>query len=575
MKHLIVLGSYVLLTVLATWPLVRHLTTAYPSSDPWFGGDPNMYIWYGDWLAKALTGATPIAADKMLIYPQGINPFGGYDGLLMTVVTVPLVLISGNPVLAYNVFVLLCFPAAAAAAYALCFHLTGSRLAAGVGGFIFGFSPYILVRALQHPNLIMIATVPLLALAAMKFRERPGPAAAAWLAGAVFLNALSSWYYHLAGLVFLALAAAFFHRDLRKKARASLLAGLAVIAAAVLPALPMLLSPTRGGRPHDLDFIRALGAQPLNFILPHPLTNVFGALTAPWYSAFPSTYWNGPNIIESVSYAGPALLILALGAWWVRKSVPAPQLSFWAAVSVVFAVLAMGVEVRLGTWRLPLPFRLLHELFPFSLMRAPGRSFVFTLLGLTVLAAFTMARLRPSFKKKLHLAAALAVLLAVLAAERFILPYPLMAMPVSQFYRDIARDPAVYAIADLPLTYPGLSEYDFFQTVHGKPLVSGEFFYPAYSDQTVAFIAKNQLLRQSVCRKNAPDEIALPERAAALRELEQAGVRFVVVHHLVLHNDPLCDYPRRFLLKFFAGVKPYFADGDVTVYELPGALPLK
>jgi len=570
--HLPVIAGYAGLAILMTWPLVRHIAAAYPSADAWYGGDPNMYIWYGDWLAKTLTGAMPIAADKMMNYPQGINPYGGYEGLLMTAVLVPVILIGHNPVLAYNIFILLCFLAAAGAAYALCFRLTRSRLAAGIGGFIFGFSPYMMVRALQHPNLIMIATVPLLALAALAFAERPTPAGAARLAGAVILNALSSWYYHVGGLVFLAFVAVFHHRELVKRPRTALFGGLAALAAAALPALPMLLSPTHGGRSYDLDFIRNLGAQPLNFILPHPLTNVFGGLTAGWYNSFPSVYWSGPNIFEAVAYAGPLLLGLAVAALWLRASVKAPLLSFWATVSVVFAVLALGVDVGLGPWRLPLPFALLRGLFPFSLVRGPGRFFVFALLGLTVLAAFTLARLRSTVKNRFYRAAGLTVLLALLAAERIILPYPLFTARVSEFYREAGRDRAAYAIADLPLTYPGLSEYDYFQTVHGKPIVTGEFFYPAYSDDTLAFIARNGLLLQSVCRQDAPDEVVLPDRGTALKEMAGIGVRFIVVHHLVLHNTPLCDYPRRLLQKFFAGDKPYFADGEITVYEVSALL---
>jgi len=33
-----------------------------------------MYIWYGDWLAKALTGATPIAADKCCYSHRASTP---------------------------------------------------------------------------------------------------------------------------------------------------------------------------------------------------------------------------------------------------------------------------------------------------------------------------------------------------------------------------------------------------------------------------------------------------------------------------------------------------------------------
>ncbi|MDD5251389.1 MAG: hypothetical protein PHT12_02020 [Patescibacteria group bacterium] len=561
--------AYLALAVLFTWPLALHLGTAFPSADPWYGGDPHTFIWYLDWLAKGLTGHTALTPAKMMFYPNGINPWAGYDGILMAIVGVPAVLVSGNPILAYNLVILVSFVAAAMAAYALVLALSRSTLAAGFAGFAYGFSTYQLVRGLQHPNLCLTMAIPLLFLAAWRFGENPNTKNAWWLAGAVLLNGLTSFYYHIGGLVFLAVAAVYYQRRLRRNKNASLSAGILVAVAAALPALPILLNRQPELKTHPLSFVANMGADPLNFFLPHPLTNVFGHFTQGAYDRLPPVFWGGYNLFEITSYIGLPLLLLFVVWLWRRRVMAVPAAGLWAAAIPVFLILAFGTELRLDSWHLPMPLLYLRSLFPFSLVRSPNRMFIFALLAMIVLASFAVAHLRSLIKKRFWLIVAFVTLFAFMVAERAIFPYPLFANQVSEFYKNIAQDQEVYAIADLPITYPGISEYDYYQTVHGKPIVDGEFFYPAYSPQTTAFITDNALLANAVCRSDTPAEIVLPDRATTLAQLRDANVRYAIIHHLILHNTPNCAYAQKYLRAFFSDTKPVFTDGTITVYELP------
>lgn len=566
--HLPIVGLYALLALVLTWPLVRHLGTSYPTPNAWYGGDPNMYVWLIDWVAKGLTGHLPVEAGRMVFWPHGINVWAGYDGPLMLVFTTPLVLLLRNPILTYNLFILTCFVFAAVTAYALCWHLTRSRYAAGFGGFIFGFSTYLLIRALQHPNLMMLGTVPLLALAALIFFDAPSWRGAVWLAGAVLLNALSSWYYLIGGLLFLLLLGLFnLKRALEPKNwKPVLLAvGLSGLASS-LPAWPMILGGSVGGNAQDYSIVDLLGAHPLNLILPHPFTNIFGGLTFDTYTTFPTGQL---FYYETTSFIGLTVLLLVGWLIWSGREAKAERTGFWLATAGIFFVLAMGVKLKLEGLTLPLPFGLLFKFFPFSLLRSPNRLFVYALLATTVLAAYALRHLVAAVRdgRRLWL---LTVLIAIgLLAERLIFPYPLFANQTPDFYRQIATDRETYALAELPILYPGNSEYNFYQITHGKPIVNGEYFYPAYSYGVWQQIDYVPLLRASGCWSHEPAEAYAGDRERSFALLREANVRYVIIHPLLMNNLPTCQFSRKYLRDFFDGLPYAYTDGDIIVYRVP------
>ncbi len=562
--------AYFALAVAATWPLALHLTKGYPTPDPWTGGDPNVYIWLIDWLAKALAGATSVPPSLMLFWPQGIDAWGGYDGALMLAVGLPVRWLTGNPILAYNLIILLSFAASALAAYALVRWLTGSTYAAAIGGFIFGFSPYMMIRATQHANLIMTFTVPLLALAAIAFCRRPTRRGAWWLAGAVLLNALSSFYYDVGGLIFLAVLFFFYRRELLadRHVRLTLPAAGAVVLAAVLPALPMLLSPSGGGQPSPFEFVSAFGASVYNFVYPHPLMNLTKLLTD-WWPSFQPVFLNGTSYFEPTSYLGPILIALVAAALVERRRIGAADWKFWTLCLLGFLVLAIGVDMNIEGLRIPMPFALLRFVFPLSLVRVPNRFFVFALLAATVLAGYALRQIRRNTPGRIALAGFTAVVVGLLAFERLIYPYPILDKPVPEFYKQLAADKQLYAVADLPVSNPGFSDYDFFQTYHGKPIVDGEYFYPSYRPRTFAFLKANPLMAAAVCRQNAPADPPPIDREETYQQFRSIGVRYIVVHNLTLQNADQCSSPRKAIRAFFEGQKPVFTDGEITAYEVP------
>ena len=581
--HLWPLAVSLLLDAVFTWPLLLHMGGSFMSLEYWYGGDPNILIWFADRLAH-LGDSNALPLGLMLYWPHGLNSFAGYDGLLVAILALP-VAILGRPVLGYNLAVLLGLWLNAAATYWLVWRQTSSRFAATFGGLIFGFSTYAIIRSFYHANLSMVFGLPLILLAAQAWVRRPTAGRGLAIGGALLLAGLSSLHYLIIGGLMLAIFAATEWRTVITSPRAAAWATACCLVAALCVSLPLYLN-----RPPERPTSPAVQQQAFslywpNLLLPHPLTDVFAPLTFEAYAGFPSAEGRGiPNEIASTGYLGLPLIALALlGILTLRRQGHGREALTWLAVAMVPLTLAFGPAATLFGSRLPLPYALLEWLPPFAQLREPVRLFLPALLGGTMLAGPALVEIRNQLARKKYALAAFAILLAALLfAERLAVPVPLVTKRVSPFYAALAAQPDRFALAELPIGYlesagsPAtadarlamFSEYDYFQMTHGKPIVDGEYFYTAFALGTFEYINAVPLLRFSVCRAG---EIALPttvDRAASLRKLVAADVRFVVVHNLTLFDYPQCASTLKYIRRFFADEKPYYTDGEITVYGI-------
>ena len=106
-----------------------------------------------------------------------------------------------DPVVAFNIIVLLSFPLTAMATYALARSLTGSHGAGLVAGFAFAFSPIHLAHAAYHPHIAQIQWIPLYFLALIALVDRVSIGRIAGLILACAGLVLSNYYAGLTGAV--------------------------------------------------------------------------------------------------------------------------------------------------------------------------------------------------------------------------------------------------------------------------------------------------------------------------------------------------------------------------------------
>ena len=116
-----------------------------------------------------------------LVVTEGIHPFlthdiyapEGFNLAWATVIPGPALLMvpltaTVGPVVAYNLLALAAPALAALTAFLLCRELTRNGYAAVAGGYLFGFSSYVLGQTLNHVNLALVFLLPLAALLAVR-----------------------------------------------------------------------------------------------------------------------------------------------------------------------------------------------------------------------------------------------------------------------------------------------------------------------------------------------------------------------------------------------------------------------
>ena len=183
--------AYAFITLYLTYPLVLQIGSAVASD----AGDPLLNTWILSWNARTLPFTTDWWNAPMFYPAEGVLAFS--ENLLgLSILSTPVIWLTNNPLLAYNLVFLLSFPLSGAAAYLLAFELTRRRDAAWVAGLLFAFCPY---RMGQMPHLqVLVSFWMPLALFGLHVYLRDGRAR--WLVlfgSALLFQGLSNLYFLL------------------------------------------------------------------------------------------------------------------------------------------------------------------------------------------------------------------------------------------------------------------------------------------------------------------------------------------------------------------------------------------
>jgi hypothetical protein len=136
-----------------------------------FGNDPGTYMWYLAWWPHALLhGMNPFLTSAVFApHHLDIGAVTLIPGPALLLA--PVTLLAG-PMVSYNVIVLASPILAALFAFLLCRYITRNFAAALVGGYLFGFSSYMLGHMLGHPNLVLTFPIPAGIHLVLRFMDR-------------------------------------------------------------------------------------------------------------------------------------------------------------------------------------------------------------------------------------------------------------------------------------------------------------------------------------------------------------------------------------------------------------------
>jgi hypothetical protein len=320
------------------WRVVSHPGRLLVGHDG--QSDASTFIWSLAWWPHAILEWTGPFVPHEVYAPTGINLAWVTSVPGLALALAPVTLLFG-PSVAYNVAALLLPALSAWTAFLLFRYVTRSTPAALVGGYLYGFSSYMLGHEFaSHLNLIGVFVPPLVALVVLRYvRGELGGRGLAWRLGvlvAIQLSistevALSVTIALALGLV-LAVWLAPATRDRLRSSLVPLVAGYAV--AAVLTA-PLLYYAVTGEVEGSIDFSPDFGADLLNLVVPTEVTSLGGDTFESVSGGFPG------NTAERDSYLGLPLLAIVVLLLLRRPWTP--------AVRFLLAGFGVATFVSLGT----------------------------------------------------------------------------------------------------------------------------------------------------------------------------------------------------------------------------------
>lgn len=495
---------YAALTILMTWPLASRLNLME-------AGDSSYFAWAMAWTTRALLSDPLSLPHANTLHPLRYALFLDEPIVATSILSLPLRLLTGDPIVILNLVRLLTFFLTALGVRALALSLGMSPLSAFAVGALFSFSSN---RTSTPAHLSVLGTqfLPLYFLFLHRWGRTGSPRAAA-LAGTFFgLSAWACGYQALLAAAILPIPILLLieKREFLKTAPLGLAAALALL-------LPLrwlhlqALKPLQYERTTDETIFFSA---PLEGLFSTSASNrIWGALTE-----------NLRSIVEADLFQGITVLVLAGLALGSVRTVSASRrtIAVYAMLAACAVLVALGPEIRLfGATLFKGPFHWLREIELFRMIRVPARASVFVCLGLSVLAGFGLDRIRRIGLKALlagvALAEATSAPLNVVAAERCIDSRE-SAPPVYAWLRAQPLDAPAIELPILP--NDGLfqrprfddSVYLLRSTTHWKRLVNG------YAGTEPA-----QYARVREVMRDFPSN----ESMALLRSLE---VRYVLVH---------------------------------------------
>lgn len=517
--HLLALAVYAILAAVFTYPLVFNMDRVNGT------GDPAVMVWSMAWISHALftEPATLYGANFFYPTPEAL----AYTDLLLpsALLTSPLYYATNNPLLSFNVVLILTYILSGYATFLLVRRLLIGRdyavPAALFAGAIYTLSPYRYGHITQL-NSMTTYFLPLILLFMHRYLEDGRRPINLFLVGLFFcLNALSGLYYGVFAILMMAAFYAIWSLLNREPPRLRDFLYGAPIFAAFGGILLVLLYPyiaLAGASDHGRDIGTVIGGS----LIPQALlTSVPESWLLGWTpEAFGVTHENGMPVYELTLYPGLVATFLAVYALARRQASKASLL--YALLGLTIFVFSLGPRITVAGVDVPLPYYLLYEFVPgFGSLRVPARMWAIVMLCIAVLAGIGVRSLLERLRGKraisafavLSLVAALEFL-PTLPIDRYIDRGPPELTPAYSYLVENAPEASVVAevpfasrqdaFRETPRMYR--STYGWWNLVNGYASYFPEGYYET---------------------RDALNALPDPE---SLAKLEQLDVDYIIVH---------------------------------------------
>ena len=506
-------------------------------------GDSMSGVWYAWLTGVAIESGQSLAFTKLISAPFGFSY--AVSSLLWSKLQLLLSLFF-NDVFIYNFLIFISFPLAAFTMYRFAWYVTRNQLVSFVAGFIFSFSPYHLMKALQHLTLANIQWLPLFFLLLIKFHEKRSPANLILLAGSFSLLFLSDYYYGYFALIIVTLIGCFIfiYSRLRLRYQAPekidrnnkkffvpiFAVTLIVIVAAIFPIVSNWIQlKALFGR--SISELYVYSARPLEYLTPSIDNPFFGSFV----ERFASLRLHGSNFYEQTLYLGLVPLILAgIAVFGIRSEVDERSrfAIYFALFGAITAFLfSMPPTINILGLTIPMPSYLSYKIVP--VFRVYARFGIFLMMFVALLASIGLKRVLDRIDSgKIKILVVSALLLVIAVEFTNIPPWRVInadRAAAPRVYQWLAEQPGVFIVAEYPwissAEYSN-SEYLFYQRIHKKRLANG------------AVVGSN-------ADKTRQNLVELEDSDIAVK-LRKLGVKYIIVHRNIYKEGMIPDKMKRY-----------------------------
>lgn len=495
---------YLFVAIVLTYPLVLNIDSRVLVDS----GDPLYNTWVINWNARALL-ANPLGLFNANIFYPYKNALAFSDVFLApSVLMMPVLWATKNPLTAYNVLIIFFYAFSAWAVFLLVRDLTQNSYIAFTIGIAYSYSSFHYAH-MGHLQLLSDGFFILVVLFLHRYLLTKQFKHIFLAVAFIVVQASSSWYYGIYSLFFLVVFLIFFiaagRLDYRLVFRqlAPLLAGAALL---LVPLAWPYFNFYRTLPQFERTIVEAhyFAARPWSYLTVLPSNIFFGRLFNPFFG-------RTAGIWEKVLF--PGLTVSFFSAWASaafifgrrRLKNETGQLKLYYLLLVVLAlVLSFGPYLFIGPYRIWLPFRFFYDWLPgFKGMRVPARFALIVTLGMAVLASLGLQdvyrRLERRWSGKGILISFMVILLITVGSQ---ISWPLKLSEkiksgrnIPKIYRYLTKDKSGGALIELPATKFGSAgeiieeswiketKYMYYSLFHWRPIVNGYsgFSPPAYT----------------------------------------------------------------------------------------------
>jgi hypothetical protein len=340
--HLAILVLLVAVVVVYSWPLVTDLSHFYPDNP-----DARVLTWAMITAFRNFVTQPFALMQGNAFYPVGLSLTFSEPLFVPALLAGPINALTGNPVLAYNVTLLVFWVLSGWCMYAVAIRVTRDQTAALLAALIFTLCPYRTEMYLEF-NMEMVFGIPLAIYGLVRFLESQRPRDLALFCAAFWLQAISVLYYAVIlgfGLVLLVLQyAALRWSGWRARTPLVAAAGGAALALAVAPVMwPFTVTRRELGFERRLSEVQERSAEVLSYLEIRPNRLYNAAIHGYYY--------------ETTLFMGVVALGLAvMGLLWLRRKPvatawPERALQIATIVAIALAGLALAGGGRASPFR--------------------------------------------------------------------------------------------------------------------------------------------------------------------------------------------------------------------------------